>query len=120
MKLIHIVFETLLILVLMSCSSSTHKPVDKLNSYVEKVEQEYAEYSIEDWEKTQLEFEQLLANVEKNYENMTPDEREAAMKVIGRYYGLVAKQGIQNAAEETQKVLEALPAFIEGFTDVFK
>jgi hypothetical protein len=42
------------------------------------------------------------------------------MKAIGRYYGLVAKQGIQNAAQETQKALEALPSLIEGFTDAFK
>lgn len=47
-------------------------------------------------------------------------ERDAAMEAIGRYYGLATKQGLQNAAQETQKALEALPSLLEGFMDAFK
>ena len=120
MKIKQVNFLALLIVVLMSCSSSKDRSIDRLNSYVKKVEMEYVQYSMEDWESAQIEFDKLVANVEANYENMTSQEREDAMKAIGRYYGLLAKQGIQSAAQETQKILEALPALIEGFTDVFK
>lgn len=120
MKAIHLKFLVLFMIVLMSCSSATQRSVDKLTSYVEKIELESPKYSLEDWKTTQLEFERLVDNIEANYENMTPEEREAALKAIGRYYGLVAKQGLETAAQETQKLLDAIPAFIEGFTDVFE
>lgn len=50
---------------------------------------------------------------------MTREERDYVMRTIGRYYGLAAKQGLQDAAKETQKALEALPALIEGFSGAF-
>jgi hypothetical protein len=103
-----------------SCSAPQKRPIEKLNSHIAKVEKEYVNYTYEEWEVANIEFEKIVANIEANYDKMSPAERDAAMKAIGRYYGLVAKQGIQNAAQETQKALEALPSLIEGFTDAFK
>lgn len=120
MKTKHIIFCLLLTIIMVSCNAPQKRPIDKLNSHIAKVEKEYTNYSIEEWEAANIEFEKIVANIEANYETMTQAERDAAMKAIGRYYGLVAKQGLQNAAQETQKVLEALPSLIEGFTDAFK
>ena len=120
MKATHIIFCLLLSIVIVSCNAPQKHPIDKLKSHIAKVEKEYSNYSLEEWEVANLEFEKIVANIETNYEKMTPAERDAAMKAIGRYYGLVAKQGLQNAAQETQKVLEALPSLIEGFTDAFE
>ena len=120
MKTRHIIFCLLLSIVIVSCNAPQKRLINKLNSHVAKVEKEYSNYSLEEWESANIELEKIVANVEANYEKMTQAERDAAMKAIGCYYGLVAKQGLQNAAQETHKVLEALPSLIEGFTDAFK
>ena len=51
---------------------------------------------------------------------MTNEEREMALKAIGRYYGLAAKQGFEDAAQEVQKIYESLPSLIDGFMDAFR
>ena len=86
----------------------------------EKVEKNYKAYSIEDWEQANLEFEAIVAQLEENYEAMTIEERDAALKAIGRYYGLAAKQGFEDAAQEFQKIYESLPSLIDGFMDAFR
>ena len=120
MKAKYYIICLLILATITSCSAPQKRPIEKLNSHIEKVEKEYVNYTYEEWEVANIEFEKIVANIEANYDKMSPAERDAAMKAIGRYYGLVAKQGIQNAAQETQKALEALPSLIEGFTDAFK
>ena len=106
-------------LLAVSCSIPSKKPIDKLNSHIAKVEREYSNYNQQDWNHANLEFKRIVTNIESNHDKMTKEDKDAAMKAIGRYYGLVAKQGIQDAVQEVQKVFETLPAFIEGFTGAF-
>lgn len=120
MKAKYYIICLLILAAITSCSAPQKRPIEKLNSHIAKVEKEYVNYTHEEWEVANIEFEKIVANIEANYDKMSPAERDAAMKAIGRYYGLVAKQGIQNAAQEAQKALEALPSLIEGFTDAFK
>lgn len=117
MKTLHYVLALMIMFLCISCSSKSAG--HKLNAHIQKVEREYSNYSTTDWEQANLEFEKLVAQVEANYDNMTQEERDDLMRAIGRYYGLVAKQGLQEAARETQKALEALPALIEGFSGAF-
>lgn len=119
MKILTILLITVISLLSASCSVPSKKPIDKLNSHIAKVEREYSNYNQQDWNEANLEFERIVANIELNYDKMTREEKDAAMKAIGRYYGLTAKQGFQDAAHEAQKVLEALPAFIDGFSSAF-
>jgi len=58
--------------------------------------------------------------LESNSEEITSEERADALKAIGRYYGLAAKQGLKEAADVASEVLKSLPVLIEGFTDAFE
>ena len=104
----------------LSCGDPVQQPVDRLESYIETVEAESDEYTDEDWEVANMEIEQLRAEVEANYDTMTPEQQQAAMRAIGRYYGLVAKRGINEFAKEAQKAMESVPSLIKGFADGFK
>ena len=104
----------------LSCTPSNQRSIDRLNAHIENVEKNYKTYSSEDWEQANLEFEAIVAQLEENYETMTIEEREVALKAIGRYYGLAAKQGFEDAAQEFQKIYESLPSLIDGFMDAFK
>ena len=120
MKIKNIVFTVLFSLVLISCSFDNKNSIDKLYSHVAKIEKEHTNYNQKEWDTANTEFDEIVANIEANYETMTQEERDAAVKAIGKYYGLVAKKELQNAAEETQKIFNALPSFIEGLRDAFK
>lgn len=101
------------------CVDQKTKAVHDLNSFINKVELEASEYDYDDWTKADLEFERLLTQLEQNYDSMSKQEKDAILKTLGRYYGMQAKRNIQEAAKDVQTVLEALPAFIEGFTGAF-
>lgn len=116
MKAIKVLLFSLPLLWCVSCSTSIENKLDK---HIDKVEQECDNYTSEDWEKANKEFEKLLTQFEENYDTMAPEEREAALKAVGRYYGLAAKQGLQEGAKEMEKVLDLIPAFFDGFTDAF-
>lgn len=118
MKIYKEIILITVVFILMSCSKP-NTVNRQLNAHINKVELEYQHYSAQDWEEANAEFEKLLSHFEANYENMSVAEREATLQAIGRYYGLAAKQGIQEAAKELQEALEVLPSFIDGFTEAF-
>lgn len=120
MRSYHIFLLGLVALFAVSCGDPVQQRVDALESYIEDVESESESYTAEEWEAADMKIEQLRAEVEANYDAMTPEQQQAALKAIGRYYGLVAKRGISEFAKEAQKALESVPSFIEGFTDAFK
>ena len=120
MKSYHVLILGLVALFAVSCGDPVQQRVDNLDSFIGAVEAEYEEYTTEDWEAADIKIVQLRAELEANYDAMTPEQQKVAMRAIGRYYGLVAKRGISEFAKETQKALESVPSLIEGFTDAFK
>ena len=120
MRQINIMLVTLFSCIMLSCTPSYKRSIDLLNAHIENVEKNCDSYSSEDWELANMEFEAIVAQIEANYDTMTTEEREIAMKAIGRYYGLATKRGIENAAHEIQKIFESLPSLIDGFMDVFR
>ena len=108
MKTKCIIFCLLLSIVIVSCNTPQKRPIDKLNSHIAKVEKEYINYSIEEWEAANIEFEKIVANIEANYETMTQAERDAAMKAIGRYYGSCRKAGITKCSTGNPKGIRSV------------
>ena len=99
-----------------SCASPLSNRID---NYVNEVENNCSNWTDEDWERSQSEYEKLLEEYETNYDSYSQEERDAIDKAIGRYTGLLVRQGI----EETGKILkdfgERLPSLIDGFMSAF-
>ena len=106
-------------LLMMSCESTLQSTIKKIDALATKVEKDNESFSDKDWEKANNEFENLVVKLKENSEDMTPEERKEALKAIGRYNGLCVKQGFKSVMEETQKVLEDMPAIMEGFMSAF-
>ena len=103
-------------MLLCSCSSPLSS---RMNEYVTEVEASCQNWTAEDWERSQSEYEKLLEEYQTNYDSYSQEERDAINKSIGRYTGLLVRQGI----EETGKILkdfgERLPSLLEGFMSAF-
>ena len=118
-KKIAMAFLPCMMLLMISCESAQRSAISKINALATEVEKENESYSEEDWEKANKKFEEQVAKLKENSENMTPEERKEALKAIGRYNGLCVKQGFKSVMKETQKMLEDMPAVMEGFMSAF-
>lgn len=119
MKTIKMFVVGSLALFAVACTDPVQRDVEQIDDYVTRVEAEYENYDEADWEQADLKFETLRQEIDANYESMTPEQQQAAMRAIGRYYGLMTKRGIETVTREAQKALESVPSILEGFKDAF-
>ena len=104
-------------LLLQSCSSPLSS---RMNEYVTEVESTCQNWTEEDWELAQEEYAKLLEEYDLNYDSYTQEEKDAINKAIGRYNGLLIKQGIDEAGNILKDFGERLPSLIEGFMSAFE
>ena len=104
-------------LLLQSCSSPLSS---RMNEYVTEVEATCQNWTEEDWELSQEEYAKLLEEYELNYNSYSQEEKDAINKAIGRYNGLLIKQGIEEAGSVLKEFGERLPSLIEGFISAFE
>lgn len=93
---------------------------NRMNDYVTEIETECESWSAEDWETSKEEYAKLLEEYKLNQDSYTPAEKEAINKAIGRYNGLLIKQGIEDAGNKIKDFGERLPSIIEGFMSAFE
>ena len=108
----------ILTLIAFTCCSSTLS--SWLNEYVSVVEASGQYWTEEDWDLSQEEYAKLLEEYEVNYDSYTQEEKDASNKAIGRYNGLLIKQGIDEAGNILKEFGERLPSLIEGFMSAFE
>lgn len=108
----------ILTLIAFTCCSSTLS--SRMNEYVSEVEASCQNWTEEDWELSQEEYAKLLEEYELNYDSYTKEEKDAINKAIGRYNGLLIKQGIDEAGNILKEFGERLPSLIEGFMSAFE
>ena len=113
--------KTLIIGLVIALITSCASPLSgRLNDYVNEVESSCQSWTEEDWELSQKEYAKLLEEYELNYDSYTQEEKDAINKAIGRYNGLLIKQGIEEAGSVLKEFGERLPSLIEGFMSAFE
>lgn len=117
MKKLNLIITLLVILFLTSCEIPTSV---KFDNYVDDVEESCDDWTDTEWEMSKEKYRQLLNEYEANYENLTPEEKEAINKAIGRYNGILMKKGIENLDQSIKKIVDRLPSMFEGFMSAFE
>ena len=112
-----VIFTISLAVLFTSCSSPLSS---RMNDYVSEVEAKCQNWTAEDWELSQEEYAILLEEYELNYDSYTQEEKDAINKAIGRYNGLLIRQGIEEASSMLKEFGERLPSLIEGFMSAFE
>ena len=112
-----LLFSIALAALLSSCVSPLSS---RLNDYVNEVESSCQNWTEEDWDLSQEEYAKLLEEYELNYNSYSQEEKDAINKAIGRYNGLLIKQGIEEAGSVLKEFGERLPSLIEGFMSAFE
>jgi hypothetical protein len=101
--------------------ASWGKPLSsRTNDFVDNVEKSYKSWTKEDWDRSEEKYVKLLEEYKQNYDSYAPEEKAAINKAIGRYNGILVKQGIEGAGQKIKDFGERLPSLIEGFVSAFE
>jgi len=98
------------------CATASNAP-DRLSKFVEKTEQEYKDYTEEDWKKSREEYDALVEEMKANYENYTTEENLEAAKAMSRYNSMLLENGVAEASESLSGMIEQLPTVINDLIE---
>lgn len=118
MKNYRAVIISILSFIAFTCCSSPLS--SRMSDYVSEVEANCKNWTAEDWELSQEEYAILLEEYQLNYDLYTQEEKDAINKAMGRYNGLLIRQGIEEAGRMLNEFGERLPSLIEGFMSAFE
>lgn len=106
-----------LLLAIASCSSPLS---NRMNDYVDEVESKCENWNADEWVESQELYNQMIEEYEKNYDSYSPEEKDAINRAIGRYSGLMLKQGFNEVGETLKDFGEKIPSMIDGFMSAFE
>ena len=97
------------------------KPLStRMNEFVDNVENNYKNWTKEDWGRAEEKYAKFLEEYKLNYDSYSTEEKAAINKEIGRYNGIRMKVGLEGAGEKIKDFGERLPSLIEGFMSAFE
>ena len=111
-----LVFAGLASVMLASCTTPLSNRVD---NFVDDAEDNCAEWSDTEWEKSMAEYDELLEEYETNYDDLSKEEKKAINRAVARYNGLIVKKGLEDAGSAIKEFGEQLPSMVEGFFSAF-
>lgn len=103
-----IIVVAILAIMAVSCASEATKSVKKLDSFVEKLEAKYENYTQEDWRNANEEYKALWTAVNENWDQMTQEEQQKCSENEGKYIGLFVKSMSSNVGK-------AIDGAVDGF-----
>lgn len=93
-----------------ACQSGSR--IDELKDFVEEVSENGKDYTEEQWEEANQEFDELMEKI-KSYDDLTQEELGEVAKLQGVY----AAKAFQSLGKQFQQGLESLGTALEGFTE---
>lgn len=112
-KVINLFLLATILLTFVSCNKKQHA-IDNLSEFVAKVENHASEYTEEDWTKANLEYDELITEIDK-YE-YSSDESKRISELKGKFSGIKAKNTVNKLIEGIDKAAKEVKGTIEGFT----
>ena len=96
-----------------SCHSQKGR-MDDLKDFVEKIQEEGKDYTLDQWKEANERFQKLLDKI-NSYEDLTKEELEEMAKLQGQYAATVFQNSGKSIMEQMQKAGVALDSLEEGF-----
>ena len=101
--------------VLVSCQSASENYIRGFERFVSKVEKENANYTDEDWERKDLEFEKYTnEKYEKVEKKLTSNDRKKIGELTARYYKVRAMAYGNSLIDGVEEGIDYLDGFLNG------
>ena len=95
---------------IVACSSSNIP--QKLDSFVDNAELKSSDYDAEDWQKSMLQYEELVEEYSNSGKEYTDAEKQMAARAMGRYHSLLIKNGVEQSVAYLKEL-----SYLEGLVD---
>lgn len=119
-------YASLCAFLFVSCANSSNLP-RRIDDFVDQTEASADAMTYEDWELTTQQYEALLEEFAENFDTYTPEERQQVYEAVGRYNGLLVKQGLtefqiqaNQFMDSLNKIIDELPNALEGLIEGFR
>lgn len=101
---------------LAACDRKQHA-IDNLSNFVEKVEKNAPEYTDEDWDKVNKEYDEIIAEIDKY--DYSGDETKRIAELKGKYIGIKTKDSVKDLINSVDKTLQEIKGTVKGTKDGF-
>ena len=110
-----------------SCITPKANVPQNIDDFVVKAQVNSANYTKDDWDKSIAEYEKLIEEYQKNESSYSAEDKQRVANAMGRYHALLLENALQQSADTLKGMLQEfadytkmLPAFMDGFRDVFQ
>ena len=97
--------------IFVGCASTKSLP-ERFDSFVEKTENEFKDYTEADWEKSRQEYEGFVQEIKDNYDSYSTAEKVKMAEAIGRYNSILIQNGVGSASESIGDLIDQIPEVI--------
>ena len=97
--------------IFVGCASTKSLP-ERFDSFVEKTENEFKDYTEADWEKSRQEYEEFVQEIKDNYDSYSTSEKVKMAEAIGRYNSILIQNGVGSATESIGDLIDQIPDVI--------
>lgn len=96
---------------MVSCTSTLPKQFTRL---ADKVEKQGANFSAEQWDKANAEFDKLMEQYNQNIDKFSADQKKEINAAIGKFQAAVLKAGLGEVGNAIEGLVEGAKGFLEG------
>ena len=104
----------LLALVAALVSACAFSLPDKIAQAADKVAAKGADFTPEQWQKANAQFEKLVKQYVDEYDKFSTDEKKKANAAIGKYTATAIKCGVADVAKEVNSLLKKVPDSVDA------
>ena len=97
--------------IFVGCASTKSLP-ERFDSFVEKTENEFKDYTEADWEKSRQEYDGFVQEIKDNYDSYSTSEKVKMAEAIGRYNSILIQNGVGSATESIGDLIDQIPDVI--------
>lgn len=80
----------------------------------DKVAAKGADYTPEQWKKSNAQFEKLVQRYEEKYETFSADEKKEINAAIGKYIATALKCGVSDGLKQINEILNSIPSAVNS------
>ena len=92
----------------------------KFTQLADKVAAKGADYTPQQWEKSNAQFEKLVQQYIDKYDKLSNDDKKEINAAIGKYTATALKCGAANGLKQIDELLKQVPAAIDTATEGVK
>lgn len=92
----------------------------RLESFVERVEDNCRRWNDEEWTTAKSEYRRLMTECRESYDHLSEYDQRRIDTAIGKYRGIILKMGVEDAGEAVKKYGKKLPDQLKGFVSAFE